>query len=92
MAFPFSPSRSGEALRKILKQYVGVLLSDGYAAYESHAARVNGIVHAQCWAHTRRQFLKAEGMEPKLKARALELIRRLYDEENTLGCRSTRIT
>jgi transposase len=87
VAFPFSPSRSGEALRQILKQYVGVLLSDGYAAYEAHAKRVNGIVHAQCWAHTRRQLLKAEGVEPKLTARALELIRRLYDEEGALGRR-----
>jgi transposase len=88
VAFPFSPTRSGEALRQILGQYAGVLLSDGYAAYEAHATRVNGIVHAQCWAHTRRQFLKAEGVEPELTATALGFIRRLYDEEGALARRS----
>jgi hypothetical protein len=61
-----------------------VLLSDGYQAYERHVERVNGIVHAQCWSHTRRHFVKAETVEPELTAQALAVIRRLYEVEERL--------
>ena len=87
IVFPFSESRSGRLLQDVLSRYDGVLVSDGYATYERYAARVNGIVHAQCWAHTRRQFLKAEDVEPGLTAEALERIARLYDEESKLNPR-----
>jgi transposase len=84
IVFPFSPSRSGATVKELLEGYRGVLLTDGYDPYERYAARVNEIVHAQCWSHTRRQFLKAEGVEPELTGRALELIRQLYDAESRL--------
>jgi hypothetical protein len=84
IVFPFSPSRSGAMVKELLEGYRGVLLTDGYDPYERYAARVNEIVHAQCWSHTRRQFLKAEGVEPELTGRALEFIRQLYDAESRL--------
>ena len=84
IAFPFFPSRGEANVRKVLGEYCGVLVTDGYGAYEKHAARVNGLVHAQCWSHTRRQFLKAEGIEPELTAEALRRIRLLYEEEDVL--------
>jgi transposase len=84
IVFPFSDSRSGEILDEALKGYEGVLLTDGYAPYERYVARVNEIVHAQCWSHTRRQLLKAEDVEPELTGQALEYIRRLYEEEALL--------
>ena len=43
-------------VREALKGYRGVLLSDGYSVYDRYAKAVNGIVHAQCWSHTRRQI------------------------------------
>jgi hypothetical protein len=61
-----------------------VLLTDGYEPYERYAARVNEIVHAQCWSHARRHFLKAEAVEPELTDTALEYIRRLYEAEAEL--------
>jgi len=85
IAFPFSPTRAGGMVREVLGEYCGVFLSDGYKVYETYAASVNGVVHAQCWSHTRRQFLKAEGVEPELTKRALALIRRLYKEEGELS-------
>ncbi len=85
IAFPFSPSRAGAMVREVLGEYCGVLISDGYQAYENYAAQVNGVVHAQCWSHTRRHFLKAEGVEPRLTARALGYIRSLYEEEALLN-------
>jgi transposase len=84
IVFPFSDSRSGQVLDETLGEYRGVLLSDGYTPYERYAARVNDVVHAQCWSHTRRQFLKAEDVEPELTETALGYIRRLYEEEARL--------
>jgi transposase len=85
VVFPFSESRSGKLLTETLRDFAGVLLSDGYAAYERYVAQVNNIVHAQCWSHTRRHFLKAEDIEPGLTATALDYIRRLYESEKRLA-------
>jgi hypothetical protein len=41
-------------------------------------------VHAQCWSHTRREFLKAEKIEPELTEKALDFIRELYEAEGEL--------
>jgi len=38
-------------------------------------------------SHTRRHFLKAEDIEPELTAKALEQIRRLYEEEDKISAR-----
>jgi len=87
VVFPFSDSRSGEFIREQLGEFCGVLVSDGYQAYEKYAAQINGVVHAQCWSHTRRHFLKAEDIEPELTTKALEQIRRLYEEEGKINAR-----
>jgi transposase len=84
IAFPFSPSRSAEVIRQVLGEYCGVLLSDGYKAYESYASEVARLIHAQCWSHTRRGFVEAEDAEPALAGRALDLIGRLYEQEAAL--------
>lgn len=84
VVFPFSLSRAGVMVREVLGEYHGVLLSDGYQAYERYAAQINGVVHALCWSHTRRWFVKAEDVEPALTAQALEFIRRMYDVEARL--------
>lgn len=84
VVFPFSESRAGAMVRETLGEYCGVLVSDGYHAYENYAAQVNSVVHAQCWSHTRRTFLKAENSEPQLTDTALVYIRQLYDEEEKL--------
>jgi len=84
IVFPFSDSRSDALLREVLAGYSGVLVSDGYKSYDSYATRVNAVVHAQCWSHTRRHFLKAESIEPELTETALGCIRRLYEAEAQL--------
>jgi transposase len=84
VVFPFSESRSGAILTELLQDFTGVLLSDGYVAYEKYVATTQDIVHAQCWSHTRRHFLEAEAIEPELTATALRSIRRLYEEEARL--------
>lgn len=84
VVFPFSPTRAGAMVREVLGEYCGVLVSDGYQAYARHAEQTNKLVHAQCWSHTRRHFVKAEDVEPNLTARALRYIRDLYDAEAEL--------
>ncbi len=64
------------------------MISDGYAAYARYA---------QCWAHTRRQFIEAENDEPQAAAQAIGPIRQLYRLETeaaektlkTIRCAST---
>ena len=87
VVFPFSESRSGAMIRQTLGEYSGVLVSDGYSAYDSYATQIDSVVLAQCWSHVRRHFLKAENVEPELTRTALEYIRALYEEEDKLSRR-----
>lgn len=81
IVFPFATTRGAVVVQEALKQFEGVLLSDGYYAYEKYAKEINRIVHAQCWSHVRRKFVQAEAMEPEYSAEALAEIRLLYDKE-----------
>lgn len=83
ICFPFFDSRAHSNVEKVLglkPTEGGVLLSDGYGAYESYASKT-GLTHAQCWTHCRREFIHAEAAEPELAARALEYIGALYAVE-----------
>lgn len=84
VVFPFAESRSTEVLPDLLSHSDGKLLSDGYVACDDYVNETRKNVHAQCWSHTIRQFLKAEGVEPELTAVALDHIRRLYEAEGKL--------
>ena len=81
IVFPFSPTRGSQVVREALKDYGGVLLSDGYRVYDLYAKEVNRIVHAQCWSHSRRRFVDAESAEPKQVEEAIAVIGELYEEE-----------
>jgi transposase len=81
VAFPFAASRAGAVVREALSSFCGVLLTDGYIVYERFAQRVNRLVHAQCWSHSRRRFVDAEGAEPRLVTQALDYIAALYAHE-----------
>jgi transposase len=84
IAFPFSASRAQAVVREALGSFCGVLLTDGYTVYERFTQQTTAICHAQCWSHTRRQFEKAQGAEPRLVAAALDRIAKLYKEEATI--------
>ena len=78
VAFPFAKTRGSAVVQEALKEYVGVLLTDGYKVYDLYAKATKGIVHAQCWSHSRRQFEKAESSEPKRVEEMLERIAGIY--------------
>lgn len=81
IAFPYAASRAQTVVREALGKFCGVLLTDGYTVYERYAQTVNGLVHAQCWSHTRRRFVDAAAVEPALVAQALNVIGQLYQQE-----------
>ena len=81
VCFTFSPSRGMQHIQDQLSGFNGTLLTDGYAAYEKYHKQNAYIVHAQCWAHTRRYFEQAQDLEPEASAIALAYIGRLYEYE-----------
>lgn len=90
VAFPFAPTRAHGHVEAILGDFQGTLLSDGYEAYHRFQARREAVVHALCWAHARRQFVKAEAVEPARVEAALSRIRALYDVEREI--RESKLT
>jgi transposase len=81
IAFPFAASRAQAVVREALGKFCGVLLTDGYSVYERFALKMQSLVPAQCWSHTRRQFEKAQRAEPRLVVTALDRIATFYKEE-----------
>ena len=59
MLFDYDPSRGGAVPLRLLEGYRGILLTDGYGAYDGRAEAL-GLVHAGCMAHARREFDEAK--------------------------------
>ncbi|WP_269490054.1 IS66 family transposase [Alkalilimnicola ehrlichii] len=82
--YDYDTSRSGRVPQRLLGDYAGVLVTDGYEGY-AQVVRENGITHAGCWAHARRKFVEAQKVQPKGKTGkadwALSLIGKLYRVE-----------
>lgn len=85
VAFPYAPTRARSHIEEILGSFEGTLVSDGYDAYARFAEQRDAVVHALCWAHTRRGFVKAENVEPVRVRHALEQIRELYEIEREIA-------
>ncbi len=60
-----------------------VIVSDGYGAYKAYA-KATGTLNAQCWSHSRREFIKAEIAEPAKAKEALDLMRPLWEVETAI--------
>ncbi len=85
IAFSYSSSRAARQVREVLgEDFDGILVSDGYGAYEQYVRHRPEMTHAQCWAHTRRTFEEAKDIEPEAVAEALGLIGELYKAERTI--------
>jgi transposase len=86
VCFPYFPSRAGEHVRTALGLMRGphrVLLTDGYAAYQKYAQKLQ-ITHAQCWVHCRRAFFDALPADPEAVEEALKQIAVLYQIEDQI--------
>jgi len=82
--FDYDASRAGRVPVRLLDDYAGRLITDGYEGY-AQVVRRNGITHAGCWAHARRKFVEAQKVQPKSKTGkadwAINQIRKLYAVE-----------
>lgn len=86
VCFPFFPSREAACVYEALgmKHRAGaVLLSDGYVAYTQYTQRV-GLVHAQCWAHARREIFEAQHLDPQAAQAGLLQIQEIYRIEEEI--------
>ena len=66
--FMYSPSRSEETAKKFTAGFKGILVTDGYSSYNN----IEGVTHAECWAHARRYFYESIPLDEnnKLNTRA----------------------
>jgi len=79
--FLYAPTRARAAVEPYIKEFCGTLITDGYTVYESICKTYEKIIHALCWAHTRREFFEAQEYEPERCGKALDQIGKLYAEE-----------
>lgn len=84
VVFGWSETRGSAYVQKRLKDFKGTLLTDGYVAYDCFAKNKPELTLAQCWAHTRRYFVKAQEVEPEAAEQALQTIAKLYQNEETI--------
>ena len=56
--FHYHPSRASVVCKSIIDGFKGLIQTDGYAGY-SFLGKLEDIVHAGCWSHTRRKFFEA---------------------------------
>ena len=63
MVFDFQLGRSRDGPAKFLKDWNGILQTDGYQAYDQVGGP--GLIHVGCWAHARRKFVDAVKVNPK---------------------------
>jgi transposase len=83
VVFDYKRGRNKEAPKAMLDNFEGYLQTDGYAVYNSYAAK-SEIVHLACWAHARRYFDQALAQDKVRASYALEKIQQLYAIEREL--------
>ena len=74
--YAFEPARTHETAIRLLESYKGVVIADGYHAYEAARDSNSKIQLANCWSHSRREVLPFE--EDPRAARVLRVIQRMY--------------
>lgn len=83
--FDYDPSRSASVPNRLLLDYAGAIMVDGYEGYAS-VCRSQSLIRLGCWAHARRKFVEANKIGGKKKntraSYALKLIAKLYRIEN----------
>lgn len=82
--FEYSASRGASVPNTALKDFAGILQTDGYSGYNDLRAR-STVVNIGCWDHARRKFTDVVKVADKNKngkaAQLVVLINRLYEIE-----------
>jgi transposase len=72
--FDFQLGRGRDGPAKFLKDWNGILQTDGYQVYDQVGGP--GLIHVGCWAHARRKFVDAVKVNPK-DAAAINMVTRM---------------
>ena len=86
--FDYDPSRSGSVPIRLLADYQGAIMVDGYEGY-SAVCQGPKMTRLGCWVHARRKFVEAVKAQGKVKKNtkaeyAIKLIGKLYGVERRL--------
>lgn len=82
--FDYQPGRGQEGPGKLLKDFKGVLQSDGYKAYQALFKKNKQVNQLFCMAHIRRKFDEAVSYDKQRAAYAVEQIAKLYAIEKQI--------
>ena len=91
--FDYDSSRSGDVPRRLLADYHGALMVDGYEGYEP-VCQEQDLTRLGCWVHARRKFVevgKASKYKNSQAHYAIKLIAKLYAIEKSLKDTSAEI-
>ncbi len=78
VVYHLDATRSKSVAEKLLKDYQGIVVCDGYGAYQALRAAHDTVVLAHCWAHVRRELLEVETAFPIEVEEITGLIQQLY--------------
>jgi len=84
IVFNYAASRGKSVVEQLLEGFSGTIQTDGYDVYARYTAEHENINHALCWSHTRRCFVKADPLHPRLVKQILCYIAVLYRIERQL--------
>ena len=88
--YEYQQTRKIEHPKNFLKDYSGVLVTDGYQVYHSLERDRDNLIVAGCWSHARRRFaeiVKTQGVEQSKGTLAYEALRQIaaiYKLDNEL--------
>jgi transposase len=79
--FDYQPGRGEKHTMGILKDFRGIIQTDGWHVYEGIAAKQKDITQICCLAHARRKFFESKSTEKELAEYALTKFNALYEIE-----------
>lgn len=82
--FDYRKGRDQSGPKEFLKDYSGILQTDGYSVYESLYGNHPHIMLVYCMAHARRKFVDALKDDKKKATEVLELMQQLYKSEEDM--------
>ena len=88
--YEYQQTRKIDHPKNFLKDYSGVLVTDGYQVYHSLERERKNLIVAGCWSHARRKFaeiVKTQGVEQSKGTLAYEALRQIsaiYKLDNEL--------
>lgn len=89
VVYTYAPGRGADHAIALLKDFRGVLQTDGYGAYKTLAVQRDDIVLAHCWSHARRKFFDlAKGGSAPIAEAVMARIGKLYAVEAEIRGRS----